>query len=51
MRGAATQALSVHIVEERQKSRCPPAAAPPQAAATVPLVLLLAPGLGTCSKM
>ena len=28
MQGAATQAMSLHIVEERQRSRCPPAAAP-----------------------
>jgi len=28
MRGAATQAMSVYIVEERQRSRCPPGAAP-----------------------
>ena len=28
MRGAATQAMPVCIVEERQRSRCPPAAAP-----------------------
>ena len=28
MRGAATQAMSVCIVEERQRRRCPPAAAP-----------------------
>jgi len=36
MRGAATQAMSVYIVEERQRSRCPPAAAPFQAAARRP---------------
>ena len=28
MQGAATQAMSVYIVEERQRRRCPPAAAP-----------------------
>jgi len=32
MRGAATKAMS-DIVEERQRSRCPPAAAPLRAAA------------------
>jgi len=32
MQGAATQAMSVHIVEERQRSRCPLAAAPLRAA-------------------
>jgi hypothetical protein len=32
MQGAATQALSSHIVEGRQRRRCPPAAAPLQAA-------------------
>jgi hypothetical protein len=31
MQGAATQAMSF-IVEERQRSRCPPAAAPRRAA-------------------
>jgi hypothetical protein len=36
MRGAATQAMSVYIVEEQQRSRCPPAAAPFQAAARRP---------------
>ena len=36
MRGAATQAMSVCIVEERQRSRCPPAAAPLRAAARRP---------------
>jgi len=36
MRGAATQAMSLYIVEERQRSRCPPAAAPFQAAARRP---------------
>jgi len=36
MRGAATQAMSVHIVEERQRSRCPPAAAPLRAVAGRP---------------
>ena len=39
MRGAATQAMSVYIVEERQRSRCPPAAAPFQAAARRALLL------------
>jgi hypothetical protein len=33
MRGAATQAMLVYIVEERQRSRCLPAAAPLAAAA------------------
>jgi hypothetical protein len=28
MQGAAPQAMSLHMVEERQRSRCPPAAAP-----------------------
>jgi len=36
MRGAATQAMPVCIVEERQQSRCPPAAAPLRAAARRP---------------
>ena len=36
MRGAATQAISVYIVEVRQRSRCPPAAAPLRAAARRP---------------
>ena len=36
MQGAATQAMSVYIVEERQRSRCPPAAAPLRAAARRP---------------
>jgi hypothetical protein len=36
MQGAATQAISMHIVEERQRSRCPPAAAPFRAAARRP---------------
>jgi len=36
MQGAATQAMSMHIVEERQRSRCPPAAAPLRAAAPRP---------------
>src|SRR5881409_1731392 len=36
MRGAATQATPVCIVEERQQSRCPPAAAPLRAAARRP---------------
>ena len=29
MRGDATQAMSQRIVEERQRSRCPPEAPPP----------------------
>src|SRR5512136_2417813 len=36
MRGAATQSISVYIVEERQRSRCPPAAAPLRAVARRP---------------
>ena len=32
MRGAATQAMPLSIVEERQRSRCPPGAAPLRAA-------------------
>jgi len=36
MQGAATQAMSVHIVEERQRRRCLPAAAPLRAAARRP---------------
>jgi len=36
MQGAATQAMPVCIVEERQRSRCPPAAAPLRAAARRP---------------
>jgi hypothetical protein len=36
MQGAATQAMSLRIVEERQRSRCPPAAAPLRAAARRP---------------
>ena len=35
----ATQAMSVHIVEARQRSRCPPAAAPRRAAVTNTLVM------------
>ena len=65
MRGAATQAMS-DIVEERQQSRCPPAAAPLRAAArrpagcvarslhTAPGMLVaraLPAGLGASSKM
>jgi hypothetical protein len=33
MQGAATQAMPVRIVEERQRRGCPPAAAPLRAAA------------------
>ena len=66
MQGDATQAMSVYIVEERQRSRCPPAAAPRWAAARRPagfvarslhttpgiLVARASPaGLGACSKM
>jgi len=40
MQGAATQAMSMHIVEERQRSRCPPAAAPLRAAARSKVGLL-----------
>jgi hypothetical protein len=36
MQGAATQAMPWCIVEERQRSRCPPAAAPLRAAARRP---------------
>ena len=36
MQGAATQAMSLHIVEERQRRRCPPAAAPLRAEARRP---------------
>ena len=36
MQGAATQAMPLRIVEERQRSRCPPAAAPLRAAARRP---------------
>src|SRR5207247_281902 len=65
MRGAATQAMPVCIVEERQQSRCPPAA-PLRAAArrpaggvarslhTAPGMLVaraLPAGLGASSKM
>src|SRR5439155_16263956 len=65
MRGAATKAMS-DIVEERQQSRCPPAAAPLRAAArrlaggvarslhTAPGMLVaraLPAGLGASSKM
>jgi hypothetical protein len=35
MQGAATQAVPVRIVEEQQRSRCPPAAAPPGASSKV----------------
>ena len=66
MQGAATQAMSVYIVEERQRSRCPPAAAPLRAAArklagfvvrsshTTPGMLVaraLPAGLGASSKV
>ena len=54
MRGAATQAMPWCIVEERQRSRCPPAAAPLRAAARRPagFVARSSPaGLGACSKM
>jgi len=67
MRRAATQAMSVCIVEERQRSRCPPAAAAPLRAVarrpagfvarslhTTPrmLVARASPaGLGACSKV
>src|SRR5436190_737765 len=66
MRGAATQPMPVCIVEERQQSRCPPAAAPLRAAArrpaggvarslhTAPGMLVacaLPAGLGASSKM
>src|SRR6266540_4264419 len=58
MRGAATKAMS-DIAEERQQSRCPPAAAPLRAAARraagrrFPLALLLAPHIrpGYCSSL
>ena len=40
MQGAATQAMPVRIVEERQRSRWPPAAAPLRAAARRPALLL-----------
>jgi hypothetical protein len=36
MQGAATQAMPRRIVEETQRSRCPPAAAPLRAAARRP---------------
>jgi len=36
MQGAATQAMPVRIVEERQRGRWPPAAAPLRAAARRP---------------
>ena len=66
MRGAATQAMPVCIVEERQQSRCPPAAAPLRAAARRPagcvarslhtaagmlVARALPAGLGASSKM
>src|SRR5213594_298911 len=65
MRGAATKAMS-DIVEERQQSRCPPAAAPLRAAARRPagcvarslhtaagmlVARALPAGLGASSKM
>ena len=43
MRGAATQAMPLSIVEERQRSRCPPAAAPLRAAVAGTPAALLAP--------
>ena len=43
MQGAATQAMSMHIVEERERRRCPPAAAPLGLRPAGPLALLLAP--------
>src|SRR6266480_4276685 len=53
MRGAATKAMS-DIVEERQQSRCPPAAAPLRAAARRPVGLccsLLTYRPGYCSSL
>src|SRR5438552_14595515 len=56
MRGAATQAMPVCIVEERQQSRCPPAAAPLRAAARRPAggvarSLHTAPAHRVCSSL
>src|SRR5216117_1075495 len=55
MRGAATQAMS-DIVEERQQSRCPPAAAPLRAAARRPAGFVArsshtAPGIARHSRL
>jgi hypothetical protein len=65
MQGSATQAMPVCILEERQRRRCPLAAAPRGLRFHGPLALLLAPyipkgmlvaralpsGMGACSKM
>ena len=52
MRGAATQAMPLSIVEERQRSRCPPAAAPLRAAVRRHAGSLLAPYIpGVCSSL
>ena len=56
MRGAATQAMPVCIVEERQQSRCPPAAAPLRAAARRPAGFVArsshtAPGIARRSRL
>src|SRR5207249_6314519 len=55
MRGAATQSMS-DIVEERQQSRCPPAAAPLRAAARRPAGFVArsshtAPGIARRSRL
>src|SRR5947209_6438096 len=55
MRGAATKAMS-DIVEERQQSRCPPAAAPLRAAARRPAGFVArsshtAPGIARRSRL
>src|SRR6266508_4081406 len=55
MRGAATKAMS-DIVEERQQSRCPPAAAPRRAAARRPAGFVArsshtAPGIARRSRL
>src|SRR5947199_7827027 len=55
MRGAATKAMS-DIVEERQQSRCPPAAAPLRAAARKPAGFVArsshtAPGIARRSRL
>ena len=53
MQGAATQAMPSCIVEERQRRRCPPAAAPLGLRPPGPLAALLAPYLPprVCSSL
>lgn len=56
MRSAATQAMSVSVVEALQRRRCPPAAAPRKAVGTGPTtffscIIVIGLGLGSRSKV